>query len=212
MLPCGQIKENNMLGLPQKTELSKQLPKKAIYAKFLMNTAQKDRFDADISKITIVNEVSENTMIIPVGETVKSFYVLLISLKTRDYDERNIISLSKLIPQNMLMVLEFEDKCRLAVYRTKLLQSAWKKTADCTVQLNGTNLDAVWENIVTQVGDITVEEGNSLNEQIAVNDERAKLEKEIAKFEKLARAEKQPKKKFELAKQVKILKQNLEDL
>lgn len=57
-----------MLGLPQKTELSKQLPKKAIYAKFLMNTAQKDRFDADISKITIVNEVSENTTIIPVAK------------------------------------------------------------------------------------------------------------------------------------------------
>lgn len=206
MLPCGQIKEINMLGLPQKTELSKQLPKKAIYAKFLMNTAQKDRFDADISKITIVNEVSANTTIIPAGETVKSFYVLLISLKTRDYDERNIISLSKLIPQNMLMVLEFEAKCRLAVYRTKLLQSAWKKTADCTVQLNGTNLDAVWENIVTQVGDITVEEGNSLNEQIAANDERAKLEKEIAKLEKLARAEKQPKKKFELANKIKALK------
>lgn len=201
-----------MLGLPQKTELSKQLPKKAIYAKFLMNTAQKDRFDADISKITIVNELSPNTTIIPKGEAVSSFYVLLISLKTRDYDERNIISLSKLIPQNMLMVLEFEDKCRLAVYRTKLLQSAWKKTAECTVQLSGTNLNAVWENIVTQVGDITVEEGNSLNEQIAADDERAKLEKEIAKLEKLARAEKQPKKKFELAKQVKILKQNLEDL
>lgn len=198
-----------MLGLPQKTELSKQLPKKAIYAKFLMNTAQKDRFDADISKITIVNEVSANTTIIPAGETVKSFYVLLISLKTRDYDERNIISLSKLIPQNMLMVLEFEAKCRLAVYRTKLLKSAWKKTAECTVQLNGTNLDAVWENIVTQVGDITVEEGNSLNEQIAVDDERAKLEKEIAKLEKLARAEKQPKKKFELAQKVKALKEAL---
>lgn len=196
-----------MLGLPQKTELSKQLPKKAIYAKFLMNTAQKDRFDADISKITIVNEVSENTTIIPAGETVKSFYVLLISLKTRDYDERNIISLSKLIPQNMLMVLEFEAKCRLAVYRTKLLQSAWKKTADCTVQLNGTNLDAVWENIVTQVGDITVEEGNSINEQIAADDERAKLEKEIAKLEKLARAEKQPKKKFELVQRIKCLKE-----
>ena len=198
-----------MLGLPQKTELSKQLPKKAIYAKFLMNTAQKDRFDADISKITIVNEVSANTKIIPAGENVKSFYVLLISLKTRDYDERNIISLSKLIPQNMLMVLEFEDKCRLAVYCTKLLQSAWQKTAECAVQLSGTTLDAVWENIVTQVGDITVEEGNSLNEQIAADDERAKLEKEITKLEKLARAEKQPKKKFELAQKVKALKEAL---
>ena len=199
-----------MLGLPQKTELSKQLPKKAIYAKFMMNTAQKDRFDADISKITIVNELSPNTTIIPKGEAVSSFYVLLISLKTRDYDERNIISLSKLIPQNMLMVLEYEDKCRLAVYRTKLLQSGWRKTADCTVELNGANLDAVWENIVTQVGGITVEDGNTLNEQIAADDERAKLEKEIAKLEKLAQAEKQPRKKFELAKKIKELNNELE--
>lgn len=201
-----------MLGLPKSTELSKQLPKKAIYAKFMMNTAQKDRFDADISKITIVNELSPNTTIIPKGETVSSFYVLLISLKTRDYDERNIISLSKLIPQNMLMVLEYEDKCRLAVYRTKLLQSDWRKTADCTVELSGANLDAVWENIVTQVGGITVEDGSTLNEQIAADEERAKREKEIAKLEKLARAEKQPKKKFELAKQVKILKKQMEEL
>ena len=77
------------------------------------------------------------------------------------------------------------------------------------MQLNGTNLDAVWENIVAQVGDITVEEGNTLNEQIAADDEREKLEKEIAKLEKLARAEKQPKKKFELAQKVKALKEAL---
>ena len=198
-----------MLGLPKSTELPKQLPKKSIYAKFMMNTAQKDRFDADISKITIVNELSPNTTIIPKGEAVSSFYVLLISLKTRDYDERNIISLSKLIPQNMLMVLEYEDKCRLAVYRTKLLQSGWRKTVDCTVELSGANLDTVWENIVTQVGGITVEDGNTLNEQIAADEERAKREKEIAKLEKLARAEKQPKKKFELAKQIRALKSAL---
>lgn len=201
-----------MLGLPKSTELSKQLPKKAIYSKFMMNNAQKERFDADISKIVIVNEVSPQTTIIPKGETVSSFYVLLISLKTRDYDERNIISLSKLIPQNMLMALEYEDKCRLAVYRTKLIQSAWQNTKDCTVQLNGLDLDAAWENIVTQVGGIVVEEGNTLNEQIAADEERARLTKEIERLEKLARAERQPKKKFELAQQVKKLKQQMEEL
>ena len=47
-----------MLGLPKATELSKQLPKNAIYAKFQMNTAEKAKIDADISRITIVNEVS----------------------------------------------------------------------------------------------------------------------------------------------------------
>ena len=53
-----------MLGLPKATELSRQLPKKAIYAKFSMNTAAKNRFDADISRITIVNEISPSTVAI----------------------------------------------------------------------------------------------------------------------------------------------------
>ena len=47
-----------MLGLPKSTEMSKQLPKKAVYAKFQMNTAAKEKIDADISRITIVNEIS----------------------------------------------------------------------------------------------------------------------------------------------------------
>ena len=45
-----------MLGLPKATELNKQLPKKAIYAKFKMNTTEKEKIDKDISRITIVNE------------------------------------------------------------------------------------------------------------------------------------------------------------
>ena len=32
-----------MIGLPKETEMSKQLPKKAIYAKFKMDTAEKKR-------------------------------------------------------------------------------------------------------------------------------------------------------------------------
>lgn len=40
-----------MLRLPKSTEMSKQLPKKAVYAKFQMNTAAKEKIDADISRI-----------------------------------------------------------------------------------------------------------------------------------------------------------------
>ena len=35
-----------LLGLPKSTEMSKQLPKKAIYAKFQMNTSAKEKVDA----------------------------------------------------------------------------------------------------------------------------------------------------------------------
>ena len=77
-----------MLGLPKATELSKQLPKNAIYAKFQMNTAEKAKIDADISKITIVNEVSADKVHIAAGEQVKSFFVLLVTLKKKDFDDK----------------------------------------------------------------------------------------------------------------------------
>ena len=94
-----------MLGLPKSTEMSKQLPKKAIYTKFQMNTAAKDKIDADISRITIVNEITADKVNIPAGENVQSFFVLLVTLKRRNFDEKNIAVLSKLIPQNILFIL-----------------------------------------------------------------------------------------------------------
>lgn len=196
-----------MLGLPKATELNKQLPKKAIYAKFSMNTAAKEKFDADISRITIVDEISPQTVkTVPSTEEVPSFYVLLVSLKRKEYDERTIAQISKLINQNMLLVLEYQDECRLAIYHTKLIQSDWQKTADCTVTLRGLNLSTVWQNVVTQVGEIRVEEGNTLEQQIEVDEHRAKVQKEIDRLEKLARKETQPKKKFELVQRINEMK------
>ena len=193
-----------MLGLPKTTEMSKQLPKKAIYTKFQMNTAAKEKIDADISRITIVNEIAPNKVNIPSGEDVKSFFVLLVSLKRKEYDEKMIATLSKLIPQNILFVLEYEDESRLAIYHTKVMQTAWMPTEEQKVELKGLNLDTVWENIVIAVGGV-----NSLDEQIEINEKKQKLEKEIAKLEKQARAEKQPKKKFELVQAEKKLKEKL---
>ena len=195
-----------MLGLPKATEMSKQLPKKAIYAKFQMNTAAKEKIDADISRITIVNEIAPNKVNIPAGEEVSNFFVLLVTLKRKEFDEKTIATLSKLIPQNILFILECGDESVLAVYRTKLITSNWKPTEEHKVELQGLNLDKVWENIVVSVGELNVAQGNSLDEQIAIDEQRNKLQKEIARIEKLARAEKQPKKKFKLVEEINKLK------
>jgi len=191
-----------VLGLPKGTELNKQLPKKAVYAKFQMNTAAKETFDADISKITIVNEISPAKVAIEVGETVKSFFVMQVTLKKKEFNEKTIALLSKLILQNVLLILDYYGESKLAVYHTKLIQTDWQPIVNFTVQLKGLNLDAIWENIIVQVGGIQIEQSNSLDEQIAIDEQRAKLQKEIEHLEKLARSEKQPKKKFELAQQL----------
>ena len=195
-----------MLGLPKSTEMNKQLPKKAIYAKFQMNTASKDKVDADISRIVIVNEISPSRINIPAGEEVSSFFVLLVALKKKDFDEKTIAALSKLIPQNILFVLEFEGQSKLAVYRTKLMQTDWKPTESCTLELRGLTLDKVWENIIRSLELGVWNEELTLDENLALHERQAKLEKELAKLEKQARAEKQPKKKFELVQQIKRLK------
>lgn len=195
-----------MLGLPKSTELNKQLPKKAIYAKFQMSPAAKAKFDADISRINIVGEVSPNTTGIAQGQTVSSIFVLQVVLKQKNFQQNTIAQISKLIDQNMLLILDCGTERKLAIYHTKLIQTDWVPADVCTIELKGLDLDSVWENFITQVGGIAIQEGKTLDEQIAADEQQAKLQKEIARLEKLARAEKQPKKKFELVQQINKMK------
>ena len=95
-------------------------------------------------------------------------------------------------------------------YHTKLMETDWKPKDDLSIELKGLNMDAVWENIIVQIGGITIDQGNTLDEQIAVDEQRIKIQKEIDRLTKAAKNEKQPKKKFELAQRINKLKQELE--
>ncbi len=196
-----------MLGLPKSTEMSRQLSKKAVYAKFQMNTAAKEKIDADIARMTIVNELTPGNVNIPAGDKVSGIFVLLVVLKKKDFEENTIAALSKLIPQNIIFVLAYQNKSRLAVYQSKLMQTDWKKTEEQCVEITGLSLDKVWENIVTAVGNINIKQGNSLEEQIALDEKRQRIEKEIDKLEKQARAEKQPKKKYDIVQRLRVYRE-----
>lgn len=199
-----------MLGLPKATECSRQLPKKAIYAKFNLDNAAKEKFDSNVSRISIVNEISPNTTTLAAGNEIKGFYVLQVSMKQKDYDERVVSQLPKLIDQKMILLLECSGEGQLAIYHGKLICSNWQSLDDCKIQLNGFDLDAAWEDVIVQIGNIQIEDGKTLDEQIQANAERAKLDKEIARLEKLARKETQPKKKFELVQKINELRKKVQ--
>ena len=199
-----------MYGLPHTTEIRKQLPKKAIYAKFELKPAQRDGFDADVSRIDIVAVVSPTTVpAIAAGESIKEFYVLAVQLKRKDYDEKNIAMLSKLIPQNILFALQYEDETQLAIYHTKLIKSDWKSTTDTDIRLSGLNLDTVWENIIKDIGEIHVQEGKTLTEQIQEDEKLVKLKRQIDELERKCRTEKQPRRRLELYEKLTSLKKQL---
>ena len=195
-----------MLGLPKATKVNRQLPKNAIYAKFKMNTAAKDRIDRDISRIYIANEVTATKLNLKEGTKVKSFYVMSVQLKRKDFDEKNILTLSRLIPQNMVLVPEYDGVGKIMTCRNgKLLHTDWKPVENLSLEIKGLDFDTAWENVIVQIGGLTVAAGNTVDEQICIDEQKCKLQKEIDRLEKLARAEKQPKKKFELVQEIKKL-------
>ena len=167
-----------MYGLPQSTIVKKrQLPKSKVFEKFDLKPSQRESFDADISRIDVVAVVSPATIpAIAKSENILGIYVLAVQLKRKEYDAKNIALLSRLIPQKMVIALHFEEQVQFAISHTKLITSKWQLLTPnySFLILNGLNLDTVWDNIVISIGDIHVEQGKSVAEQISADDQRAK--------------------------------------
>lgn len=202
-----------MLNLPNVTEVQKPLPKVQIYRKFQLTNAQASKFDSDISRIEIVNDVSTRTIpSILEGKKVKGFYVLSVILKTKNYEPKNIEKIAKLIPQNLVFALQFEEEIQMAVFYEKLFVSEWKNRQDAVLALNGLDFDKVWENVIKSIEGGEWKNGISLKENIALKEKKEKLQKEIDRLEKLARKEVQPKRKFEFFTRLQELRRELEEM
>lgn len=203
-----------MFDLPKTSEIRKPLHKKLIYEKYAAELSgnKKDKFDADISRMIITNEISEASVNIKATEEISAIFVLQVELKRKEYDGKNIIMISKLFGQKLLIVLHYDNKYQLAIYETRLLKSGWKNEEEILLKLNGLDLGSVWDNFVTQVSDINVQAGNTLVEQINVEAEKEKLRKQIDDLELKARKEVQSKKKFEMVQRLQQFSRKLKEI
>ena len=199
-----------MYGLPSSTLINRPLYKKAVFEKFNLKTAERERFDADISKMALVARISPATVpALAEGQEIKGFYVLQVALKHQEYDVKNILLLQKLIPQQIIYALQYENQTQLCVFHTRLQQSDWRDTESTDIPLTGLSLDEVWENIVAVIGSLDAQSEESIEEQILNREQQEKLFRQIEILEKRARTEKQTRKKYELHQQIMKLKEKL---
>lgn len=201
-----------MLGLPQSTEIKKILPKKAICEKFGLKGSERTAFEKNVKQLMLVNEISPKTVSIAIGNSISSIFVLLIDLK-EECEENLVKRIANLINQRMIIVLAKDEKIRLAALRkNNLLISQWQDESEIKLTLKGLTLGEVWDNLTIDVGKVLVEQGNSVDEQLAQNAIREKLAKEILDLDRRMWAEKQPKKKFALRERLNVLKKEMEEL
>ena len=196
-----------MLSLPELTIVNRPLPKVQLFKRFDWTASQRERFDTDISRLDFINWISSRTLpAIAESNEVKEIFVIEVSLKSRDFDQRSIVLLAKSIPQRVVYLLRFEEEAMLVVYHTKLFTTPWQLADNISLPLSGLNLDAVWLNIVAFVGELEVAEGNSLTEQIRVDEERTKLLRQIESLERQMRSTSQPRRQRELYSEIKKIK------
>ena len=199
-----------MFQLPPATAINKPLYKKAVFEKFNLKAAERERFDADISRMALVAYVAPSRVpALKEGQEVKDFYVLQVILKQRDYDTKNIMLLQKLIPQHILFALEYGEETQFCIFHTRLQQSEWIRNSEATIPLNGLSIDDVWNNIVASIGNLDATSEESIEQQILNREEREKLLQQIELLEKRCRIEKQTRKKYELHQQLIKLKEEL---
>lgn len=201
-----------MLGLPSATEVKKIIPKRALYSKFQMNTAEQKEFDAAIRQMTIVNEISLRT-IPALQKQEKAVFVLAVQLKQEGCAERLLQKLCRLIDQRLLLALCYEDKLQLALYfDNRILLNEFMPVAEQKVHLQGTSLNDIWEHLALQVAQLKPRAGLTPASVIANAGRRAEIEAQIAALTKKMFAEKQARKKLTLREAINKLKKELEDL
>lgn len=203
-----------MLGLPSATEVKKIIPKRALYSKFQLNTAEQKELDAAIRQLTIVNEISLRTIhALQKKEGDKAIFVLAVQLKQEGCAERLLQRLCRLIDQRLLLALCYADKLQLALlFDNKILLNDFKPAAEQSVTLQGTGLNDIWEQFALQVANLTPSAGFTPASVIANAGRRAEAEAQIAALTKKMFAEKQARKKLTLREAINKLKKELEDL
>lgn len=200
-----------MYALPSKTLLSKQIPKKVIFEKFALTTAQRQRIDADIARIDIIARLAQDTLpAIAIGKDVQEIYVLSVSLKTKDYQPDSIQLLARLIPQRILFVLRHEHQAQLAIIHEGWHADLWGAADEVCIPISGLSFDAVWEHLVTSVGRIAIQSELTLEERIQKKQERERLLKEVELLERRMTKERALSKQMQLYDQIKRLKRALD--
>lgn len=211
---------------PKSTEFNKRIPKTKFYEHIELGRKIKDSFVQDIESIIWANKIAPSTVNISAGEKVMEIQVFRIILKQSDFNKDVLKTIDEQIPYHILFIVCYRDKEQAWIgYKEQsssesrafkvdnYYHTAWQKPENLSLEIEGLNMDAMYENFVKQISAATApvqwDDDLSAKENTAKIEKRKKLQKQIEKLERQLRKETQPMKKFELHQQIMKLRKQL---
>ena len=190
-----------MLYIPSSTYLNKKLPKQRFYDHLDVSSSLKRTFIDKVESIYWKNKIATTTTNLAKGKEVVEIEVFEVTLTNPNVSNDFFKLIDKGIPYHIIFTLKHEDKVKYVIsFKEKSLGNSpykvgdyystdWCKDEDIKLNLQGLNLDEVYENFVRQIA------GSSLNKSQENEDLKTK--------------EKQFNKQVEMNKQLKELQQQL---
>ena len=206
-----------MFTLPVSTKVDRFISKTKFYERVQISTTTRDEFTGVISRITWLHKISPATMNVPATSVVEELQVFLIELKSKTIPLKALSIIDKTIPYPILFALKCGDDISYVIQhklesRRRYYKTEWNQLP--TLSFTGTNLEAVYQRIVTSFIALDDEEVNSksFEEIITTNTQREQLQKDIRALENKIRSERQFSKKVTLNTELQHKRRQLDDL
>ena len=210
-----------MLALPRTTEFNKRIPKQKFYENLSISPAMKKAYTEQIKLIYWRNKLAATTLNLAAGEQVTEIEVFEIRLNSPDLDEAVLRQIDREIPYHILFLLSYEGKYQAVIGYKEAAASGkaafkvdsyyrtpWLPEEELPLQLEGLNLDGVYENFVRQIAGkrLSGGENTTLKESVEQQKQQEQLAKKITALEAKMKKEKQLNRKMELRSELKKLR------
>lgn len=217
-----------MIALPKTTEFNRRIPKQKFYENMDISPTLKKVFVEYVKIIYWKNKIAVSTTNLAAGKDVTELEVFEIRLNSPITDDNLLRQIDRQIPYHILFILEYENKYQAWIGYKEAAMSGnnafkvsgyyhteWLEEDKLTLNMEGLNLDAVYENYVRQIAGDRLERetsGERLKESIERDEKRQQLQKQIDVLTARIRKEKQLNKQMEMNSQLKELKKEMEGI
>jgi len=216
-----------MISFPKSTEFSKKIPKQKFYNKLKISSKLERQFISEIDSIYWKNKLSAETLNVNTGKTVKEIEIIEVYLKGKNIGENLIEFIDREIPYHIVFILRYEQlgqiyisfkedsKNRLGKFKVdSYFKTDWLNYNDLLLEINGLDLDKIYENFVIQISEdkLPIKNSADLKEAVNISKERDKLLAYSASLDSKIKNEKQFNIQVKLAAELREVRKKLKEL
>ena len=214
-----------MINLPKGTFFNKRIAKQKFYDKLSLSTNLEKQFVKEIDTIVWKNKISHETINLSIGTNVTEIEVFEITLKEQNISQNVIEFIDREIPYHLVFVLRYNDMAQICISFKEgsknregkfkvnsYYKTDWQKYEDLFLEIEGLDLDKVYENFMIQVsnGMLNIDDGLDIKDAVEKAKKKDKIEKYIQKLEEKIKNEKQFNRQVHLMGELRKVKKQLE--